>query len=355
LLTSTDSEDFLAALAASVRSAMRRRYSLKIKGGSTKAFLGRRTMGVAVDMSPYAGVVAYEPGELVITARAGTRVADIEALLTEHDQMLAFEPPVFGEGGTVGGMVATGLSGPRRPFTGAVRDFLLGVTVLDGRGEALRFGGTVFKNVAGFDAFRLMSGAMGSLGVLLEVSLRVSPRPRVERSLAFTQAWPGAQETLIKLMRRPLPLSGAFHDGERLFLRLSGTERAVAHAAASIGGDEASLAVWQELRHMRLGLFSAPRLWRLSVPRTSAMADLPGEWLIDWAGAQRWLATHAAAEQVRAAARAAGGHATLFHGVVDGEQAFDPLPPPLFELHRRLKAALDPSGVFNRGRMYEGF
>jgi glycolate oxidase FAD binding subunit len=190
--------------------------------------------------------------------------------------------------------------------------------------------------------------------VLLDVSLRVTPRPRVERALVFTQDWPSAQGRLTKLMRQPLPLSGAFHDGERLFLRLSGTERAVAHAASLIGGDEEPVGVWQDLRHMRLRFFSAARLWRLSVPRTSAVADLPGEWLIDWAGGQRWLTTRAPAEQVRAAARSAGGHATLFHGVVDGEQAFDPLPPPLFELHRRLKAALDPSGIFNRGRLYEG-
>ena len=352
--TSIDSEADTQPLAERVREAARRHVTLRIAGGNTKGFLGRRVMGQTLDMTQHTGVIAYEPSELVITARSGTRIAEIEALLATHGQMLAFEPPDFGRGGTIGGMVASGLSGPRRPFAGAVRDFVLGVTVLDGRGDTLRFGGTVFKNVAGFDAFRLMAGAMGSLGVLLDVSLRVTPRPSTELTLTFAEKWPKAQARITELMRRPLPLSGAFHDYGRLFLRLSGTERAVTHAAALIGGDEAPPDVWEDLRHMRLPFFDAPRLWRISAPRTSPIGDLRGAWLMDWAGGQRWLETRAKSDAVRAAAREAGGHATLFHGVVDGEEVFEPLPAPLLKLHRRLKAALDPSGVFNRGRMYEG-
>ena len=352
--TSTVSKE-VEPLAAEVREAARRHYSLKIRGAGSKAFLGRRSMGRVLDLSTHAGVIDYQPTELVISARAGTPIREVEALLAAHDQMLAFEPPDFGAGGTVGGMVAAGLSGPRRPFVGAVRDFVLGVTVLDGRGQALRFGGTVFKNVAGFDAFRLMAGAMGSLGALLDVSLRVAPRPRAERSLSFAEAWPASQARLGELMGKPLPLSGAFHDGQRLYVRLSGTERAVAHAAVRIGGDEAALEVWDELRHHRLPFFAAHRLWRLSAPRMSQIGGLPGSWVMDWAGAQRWLVTRAPAQTIRSAAREAGGHAMLYHGVVDGEDVFDPLPAPLFALHRRLKAALDPAGVFNRGRMYEGF
>ncbi|HEY5288477.1 MAG TPA: glycolate oxidase subunit GlcE [Caulobacteraceae bacterium] len=351
---SIDSEEATEALAARVREATRRRHSLKIIGANSKAFLGRRTSGRPLDLSGHRGVIAYEPSELVITARSGTRIDAIERLLAKHDQKLAFEPPNFGGGGTLGGMVAAGLSGPSRPFVGAVRDFVLGVTVMDGRGRSLRFGGTVFKNVAGFDAFRLMSGAMGCLGVLLDVSLRVTPRPRQQRTLAFNEDWPRAQGRLTSLLGRPLPVTGAFHDGARLYLRLSGTERAVAHAASTLGGDKAALKIWNELRHMRHPFFAAPRLWRLSVPRTRSVDGLAGDWLIDWAGAQRWLVTPAPDGAVRDAARAAGGHATLFHGVVDGEDAFEPLSPPLMALHQRLKAALDPAGVFNRGRMYEG-
>jgi glycolate oxidase FAD binding subunit len=354
LPTSTVSDE-VEPLAAEVREAARRHYSLKIRGANSKAFLGRRTMGRVLDLSTFAGVIDYQPTELVITARAGTPLREVEALLAAHGQMLAFEPPDFAAGGTVGGMVAAGLSGPRRPFVGAVRDFVLGVTVLDGRGQMLRFGGQVFKNVAGFDAFRLMAGAMGQLGVILDVSLRVAPRPRAELSLSFAEKWPASQARLIELMRRPLPLSGAFHDGKHLHLRLSGTERAVAHGASEIGGDEAPLETWDDVRHQRLPFFAAHRLWRLSVPRTCQIGDLPGHWLMDWAGAQRWLVTRAHPLAIRAAAREAGGHAMLYHGAVDGEDVVDPLPAPLMGLHRRVKRALDPSGVFNRGRMYEGF
>jgi len=352
LPTSTDSE-VVAALAAQVREAGRRHNALKIRGGGSKSFLGRRTAGRTLDVSALTGVVDYQPTELVITARGGASLRDVEGLLAANGQMLACEPPDFGKGGTVGGMVASGLAGPRRPFAAAVRDCVLGVTLLDGRGRTLRFGGTVFKNVAGFDAFRLMAGAMGTLGVLLDISLRVAPRPRTERSLAFEEPWADSQARLGELMRRPLPLSGAFHDGKVLRLRLSGTERAVEHGAAEIGGDAGDLSVWTELRHHRLPIFAAQRLWRLSIPRTAELADLPGAQLIDWAGAQRWLASNVPTSEIREAARAAGGHATLFQGAVDGEEVYDRPPEALFQLHRRVKAALDPAGVFNRGRLWE--
>jgi len=352
LPTSTDSE-VVEALAAQVREAARRHNALKIRGAGSKSFLGRRTSGRTLDVSGLTGIVDYQPTELVITAGAGASLRDVESLLVANGQMLAFEPPDFGKGGTVGGMVASGLAGPRRPFAGAVRDGVLGVTLLDGRGRRLRFGGTVFKNVAGFDAFRLMAGAMGTLGVLLDVSLRVAPRPRAERSLAFEEPWEQSQSRLTQLMRRPLPLSGAFHDGKVLRLRLAGTERAVEHAAAEIGGDIGDIEVWTELRHHRLPIFTATRLWRLSVPRTAKVADLPGAQLIDWAGAQRWLASNVPASEVREAARAAGGHAMVFQGGIDGEEVYDRPPEALFQLHRRIKAALDPAGVFNRGRLWE--
>jgi glycolate oxidase FAD binding subunit len=250
-------------------------------------------------------------------------------------------------------MVASGLSGPRRPFVGAVRDFVLGVTVLDGRGERLRLGGTVFKNVAGFDGFRLMAGALGCLSVLLEVSLRVTPRPPTERAMSLEGDWGWAQEHLTRLMRRPLPLSGAFHDGDRLHLRLSGPETAVAMAKSEIGGEDSSLALFDAIRHMRTGLLMSPRLWRLSVPRGARIEGLAGDWLMDWAGAQRWLVSQESAERIRAIAASVGGHATLFRGATDDEAVFTPLPAPLLALHKRLKTAFDPAGVFHPGRMYE--
>ena len=355
MATSTVSEDRTEALVDQVREAADTRRPLRIVGGDAKAFLGRRTEGQILDVSGHRGILACQPSELVVTARAGTPLAEIEAALADNGQMLAFEPPRFAGGGTIGGAVAAGLSGPRRPFAGAVRDFVLGVTVLDGLGRKLRFGGVVFKNVAGFDAFRLMAGAMGRLGVLLDVSLRVTPRgPRAEVALAFEADWPAAQARITALMRQPLPLSGAFHDGGQLHLRLSGGETAVAEARAALGGEETALSIWDDLRHMRLGLLAAPRLWRLSVPRTSVIDGLSGRWLMDWAGGQRWLQSDEPGEAIRAKAAAAGGHTTLFRGATAGEAVYQPLPEPLLALHRRLAAALDPAGVLNPGRMYEG-
>ncbi|MDB5481252.1 MAG: hypothetical protein JWO83_2305 [Caulobacteraceae bacterium] len=337
-----------------MRAASAARTPLRIVGGDTKAFYGRAVGGERLDVSGYAGVVDYEPSELVITTRAGTRIKEIEALLARQNQRLAFEPPVLGSDSTLGGVVAAGLAGPRRPFAGAVRDSVLGVTVLGGKGEALRFGGTVFKNVAGFDGFRLMAGALGCLGVLLEVSLRVAPIPASELSRSFDLSWPAAQAWITTLMRRPLPLSGVAHDGERLHLRLSGPSAAVAAAAAEFGGEETPAVFWEDLRHRRTGSLGAPRLWRLSVPRTAALNDLPGPAIRDWGGAEIWLDSDAPAERIRTFAAEAGGHATLYRGAGPGEAVFSPLPPGLFALHKRLKAAFDPAGVFNPGRMYEG-
>jgi glycolate oxidase FAD binding subunit len=355
LPTSTVSESALGAerLAEQVRAASAARTPLRIVGGDTKAFLGRPVAGELLDVSGHRGVVDYEPSELVITARAGTPILEIEALLAQRGQRLAFEPPVLGPASTLGGVVAAGFAGPWRPFAGAVRDSVLGVTVLNGKGEALRLGGTVFKNVAGFDGFRLMAGALGCLGVLLDVSLRVAPIPAAEISRSFDLTWPDAQARLTSLMRRPLPLSGAAHDGEHLHLRFSGPVGAVEEAAAELGGEPTPAHFWEDLRHRRTGVLAAPRLWRLSVPRTAQLAGLPGAAMRDWAGAEIWLASSAPVGRLRRLAADAGGHATLYRGAAPGEEVFTPLPGPLLALHQRLKAAFDPAGVFNPGRMYE--
>lgn len=350
---SSGGADLSEDLAKQVRQATAARQALRIVGGDTKAFYGRRVEGVPLELAVHRGVIAYEPSELVITARAGTPVFEIEALLAGHGQMLAFEPPIFGQASTIGGAVASGLSGPARPFTGAVRDFVLGVKLLDGQGRSLRLGGTVFKNVAGFDGFRLMAGALGCLGVLLEVSLRLTPRPASELTLAFEEEWPAASARLTGLMRRALPLSGACHDGGRLFVRLRGPSAAVEAAARSLGGEVAAPEIWDTLRHMSHPILAAPRLWRLSVPHGAVIPALGGQCLVDWAGAQRWLTSVEPAEGIRASAARVGGHATLFRGAAAGEAVFTPLPGPLLELHQRLKRAFDPAGVFNPGRMYE--
>ncbi|HEX3918604.1 MAG TPA: glycolate oxidase subunit GlcE [Caulobacteraceae bacterium] len=340
-------------LAERIRAAAAARTPLRIVGGDTKAFYGRRTEGEALNLAGHRGILDYDPSELVVVARAGTPLAEIEAALAGNGQRLAFEPPRLGLGSTIGGVVAAGLSGPRRPFAGAVRDCVLGATILNGSGETLRFGGQVFKNVAGFDAFRLMAGALGSLGVILEVSLRVAPNPRREAALALEMESDAARTWLAQLMGRPNPLSGAFHDGARLHLRLSGGEAGVDGAVAELGGEAEALSFWDDVRDFRHpALAGDAPLWRLSLPQTAPIPAIGGVVAWDWAGGQVWLRSDAAPDKVWGAAAAAGGHATRFRGAAAGEEVFQPLAPAILALHQRLKAAFDPAGVLNPGRMY---
>jgi glycolate oxidase FAD binding subunit len=352
-----DAQDLTAHLSGQVRKAAAAGTPLRIVGGDTKAFYGRQVeVGRRLEVASHRGVTQYDPSELVIVARSGTPLAEVEARLAEQGQMLAFEPPRLGAASTIGGVVAAGLSGPRRPFAGAVRDFLLGATILDGRGEALRFGGQVFKNVAGFDLFRPMAGALGSLGVILSVALRVAPRPRRETALALEMDADAARSWLAERMRGPAPLSGAFHDGARLHLRLSGGEAGVAAARADLGGDDEPLGVWDDICDLRHPALAGERpLWRLTLPQTAPIPAVGDVVAWDWAGAQVWLAADAPPQAVWDGAAAVGGHATHWRGAGAGEAVFQPLPPHLFALHQRLKAALDPGGILNPGRLYEGF
>jgi glycolate oxidase FAD binding subunit len=347
--------DLSLTLREQVLQACAERSPLNITGGGSKAFYGRPPTGRPLELSGHRGIVEYEPTELVVTARAGTPLAEIEAALAAQGQMLAFEPPHFGASATLGGTVACGLSGPRRPYAGAVRDSVLGVRLLNGQGEILRFGGQVMKNVAGFDVSRLMAGALGTLGVLLEISLRVLPRPEAEETLVFERTAEEALAAMSRTAGQPWPLSAACHDGGRLCLRLSGAEPAIRASRAALGGEALAggAAFWADLREQRLAFFGqAGPLWRLSVAPASPPPDLPGDCLIDWGGALRWLKTGAEAEAVSAAARQAGGHATRFRGETSGA-LFQALPEPLKALHLQLKRAFDPQGILNPGRLYE--
>jgi glycolate oxidase FAD binding subunit len=336
---------------------------LVIHGGGTKDFLGVKAAGAALDMSQYVGVVSYEPTELVLTARAGTPLADIETLLAENGQMLAFEPPHFGPGATLGGCIATGLSGPRRAAAGSARDFVLGVKLLDAHGRILNFGGEVMKNVAGYDVSRLLAGSLGMLGVILEVSVKVLPRPERELTLRFPMREAAAIERLAAWAAQPLPISAsawaATPDGGELCVRLSGSPSAVESGRARLGGDavasEAADAWWTSLREQTHPFFAARPLWRVAVPPTTAPLSL-GSTLIEWNGGQRWVDTALPADAVRSAAAALGGHATLFRPAsLDQARAvgvFHPLDPVVEGIHRRLKSEFDPQGIFNPGRMY---
>lgn len=348
----TVSFDASEQLLEQVNQALAANTPLNIQGGGSKKFLGRAVEGQLLDVRAHRGIVSYDPTELVITARAGTPLSELEAALDAAGQMLPCEPPHFAEGATVGGMVAAGLSGPRRPWSGSVRDFVLGTRVITGHGKHLRFGGEVMKNVAGYDLSRLLAGSFGCLGVLTEVSLKVLPKPRLVAGLRLEIDLERALLKLAEWGQQPVPISAASHDGQALYLRLEGGEGSVNAARERIGGEDLGAVYWSDLREQRLAFFADARpLWRLSLPNNTPAVVLPGEQLVDWAGAQRWLKSDASAETVRAIASEVGGHATCFTaGAV--AQPFQPLAEPLLRYHRQLKAQLDPQGIFNPGRMY---
>lgn len=339
-----------------VRTAAQSGTPLSILGGGSKHFLGRITQAEDLPVGLLTGTVAYEPTELVISVRGGTPLGEVEALLAEHGQMLAFEPPHFGAKATIGGTIACGLSGPRRPYAGAARDFVLGTKILNGRGEILCFGGQVMKNVAGYDVSRLMTGAMGTLGVILEVSLKVLPVPAMTRTRVFEFDREGAMAKLHTWSAKPLPISGACLKDQQLFVRLSGTERGVSSACSTLGGEQHDgAALWSELKEHQWSFFHTEEpVWRLSLPPAAPPLNLDGERVYDWGGALCWLKTRAPAHTIREAVERVGGHATLFRNGDPQGEVFHPLSPSLAAIHGRLKKAFDPHGVLNIGRMYPG-
>ena len=354
----------LEGLQDRIRQAAARKAPLCLRGGGSKDFYGNEPRGELLDTRGHAGIVNYEPTELVVTARCGTPLTDLESILKQNGQCLPFEPPHFGRDATLGGCVAAGLSGPRRASAGALRDFVLGVKLVDGQGRALGFGGQVMKNVAGYDVSRVLAGSLGMLGVLCEVSLKVLPLPAATATLRFEMAQPAALRTLNEWAGQPLPLTGsAWWDG-MLVVRLAGARAAVKAAATRLGGEaiEPALAAtfWAGLRDHLDEFFvgakkaaqGAAALWRVSLPQTAPPLTLSGEQLVEWGGAQRWLATSTPAAAVREAAQRLGGHATLFYSSDRSIPVFTPLAPPLATIHERLKNTFDPDRVFNAGRMF---
>lgn len=358
---------------------------LCIRGGGSKDFFGATLQGELLDTRPLSGIVSYEPSELVVTVRAGTLVSELEAVLAERGQCLAFEPPRFSicspaHATTCAGMVAAGLSGPARANAGSVRDFVLGLSLLNGKAELLRFGGTVMKNVAGYDVSRLMVGAWGSLGVITEVSIKVLPQAPAQATLSFPLDQAQALALLHRWGGQPLPLNASVwgpvgpttEAPPRLLVRLRGAVAAVEAACLKMLGDAAGQRLvdgplafdWDTCRDQRLPFFTQPPsedmgLWRLSVAQTAPVLDLPWPQLVEWHGGQRWLwAPCSARAALHAAAQQAGGHATLFvpprlvpqpSGPISRTA---PLSGPLERIHRQLKAEFDPANIFNRGRLW---
>lgn len=340
-----------------IAAARQTRRALRLRAGGTKDFYGEALAGEILELAAWRGIVHYEPSELVLTARCGTPLQEIEATLAAHGQFLAFEPPAFGVTTTIGGVIAAGLSGPRRAFAGAARDFVLGTRLLNAQGEHLRFGGEVMKNVAGFDVSRLLCGSLGILGVMTEVSLKVLPRPRAEETLRLELPADAAIDSFNRWAATALPLSGAAWWQGCAWVRLSGAAPAVQAGCAQLGGERLGAAeaqaFWDALRHCQLPPFHRKVLWRVSLPSVSAPLDVPGEPLIDWGGALRWHADPPPEVSVRELAQAAGGTALLWHGSPT-QTRFHPLAAGVQRLHARLKEQFDPQGIFNPGRLLPG-
>lgn len=327
---------------------------LSLRGGGSKSAWFGIAEGAPLNLAGHRGIVNYEPTELVITARAGTPLEDINAILSEHRQMLPFEPPSFTAQSTLGGAIACNLSGARRPFAGAARDYVLGTKMINGKGELLRFGGEVMKNVAGYDVSRGLAGSFGTLGPILEISLKVLPAPPSQITIARNHTVVQALELMNRWAAEPLPLCAAAFDGERLYVRLEGAASAVTAAQRQLGGETINDAgpFWRSLSRCSHGFFGGDGpLWRISVPPASAPLNLPGKMLYDWCGGLRWYRGGASARQIREVASAARGHATGFRGIAQTER-FHPLDPNVLALHKRIKTAFDPKGLFNRGLMY---
>ncbi len=337
-----------------VLNAVKNKQALAISGTNSKSFYGNKIDGESLSLRDYQCVIQYEPTELYITAKAGTSLRAIEQILTESGQLLAFEPPQFNDG-TIGGAVASGLSGPARPYLGAVRDFVLGVKCINGKGELLSFGGQVMKNVAGYDVSRLLTGSLGTLGVILEVTLKVLPVPRFEASYLKQMSFDDAKTILNELASQPVPFSATAYDGENLYLRLSGHQPSIEKLINELKFDALANAesFWASIRNHSHAFFKTSKnLWRLSLPiiHKPDFADEP--FFMDWGGAQYWLATDHPAEYVFDLARKYQGSATLFYDRTNCTDKFQPLSREMLALQRRIKMAFDPNNILNPGRMY---
>ncbi|MEE9303473.1 MAG: glycolate oxidase subunit GlcE [Thiotrichaceae bacterium] len=343
-----------------VKTALAEKSALYIQGGNSKAFYGNTVNAkYSLNVSKHTGIVDYTPSELCLTVCAGTRITDLEAELASNQQMLPFEPPIFSETATIGGTIAAGLAGPRRPYSGSVRDAVLGMKIINGKGEIISFGGQVMKNVAGYDVTRLMTGSLGTLGVILEVSIKVIPKPLVDTTIVLPYSHEEAINYFTSLRTSGLPISASCYVDDQVYIRLSGSKNQLSNLLKKESwqvhdnGD----AFWQSIRNQTHDFFQQQDkpLWRLSVsPSSPASAQLNTDNLIEWGGGLRWVASNTPANIVNSIAKKKGGSATLFRGNIPEVQTFPTPEPALFSIYKRLKHNLDPSRIFNPDRMYKG-
>lgn len=357
--------DFLDDLCKRVQDAARSGQKLRPVGGGSKDFYGGPLEGETVDMRAWTGIVDYEPTELVITVKAGTLLSEVEAALNENNQELAFEPPRFSANSTIGGVVACGLSGPARLARGPIKDYLLGCTLLDGKGQLLNFGGVVMKNVAGYDVSRVIPGSMGTLGIATELSIKVMPKAISEATLVFDLDLNTSIEQINQWQATPLPINASLYENGKLYVRVRGARAAIDSALKSMAGIQLpqaqAVSLWDSLRDQTHSFFQATDnsnssdIWRLAVPPTTVDLALPGEQLIEWGAGLRWLKPTAElkAETIRGAAERAGGHATLYRSsqVAARVHSFHTPNKVMLNIQRRLKQQFDPAGVFSINRL----
>lgn len=343
-----------------VKTALSEKTPLRIAAGNSKECYGNIVKAKhSIDIKPYHGIIHYEPTELCVTVRAGTRLSDLAEALSKHQQMLPFEPPMFTPHATIGGAVATGLSGPRRPYSGAVRDAILGVTIINGQGEIVSFGGQVMKNVAGYDVSRLMAGAQGTLGVLLDISLRLIPKPEYNITYQLPHSQQEALQYFTNIRRTSLPITASCHHKLKTYIRLSGSEKQLSSLIKTYdiqtmdnGND-----FWRSIRNQEHSYFqhTSQPLWRIScAPAAPLTQQVDTRIMLEWNGAVRWITSNMPANIIQNIAQKANGEAVLFRGHVAGINTFKKPEPVLFALYQRLKRQLDPKGIFNPNRLYEG-
>ena len=351
-------QDLSTQLQSSIRDALTEQSSLRLIGSGSKDFYGRELgQHKVLDLSGNRGIVSYEPTELVITARGGTPLDEIEAALDANGQMLPFEPPHFDNKGTIGGAIAAGLSGPRRPWGGSPRDLLLGIKLLDGQGRIMNFGGQVMKNVAGYDISRLMAGAMGTLGILLEVSIKVLPKSVEEHTLVFDRDAADATGLVGQMIADSQPVTGSYSLAEKQAIRLACSSQRLRGIRQRYELQDATEAneFWPQLRDQKLDFFQQPKpLWRLSLKPTSQLA-LSETCLQEWCGGQRWLYSDRPAAEIRSLVESQGGHAIQFRNGDRSGDVFHPLHPRIAGIQQGLKAVFDPQGLFNPGRHYPNY
>ena len=348
--------DITAKITSHVHEALLRKQALRIQGGRTKHFYGRQVEGDLLSLTTHTGITEYEPSELFITARSGTPLHEIERTIQNENQILPFEPPYFGSTATLGGMVAAGLSGPRRATAGGIRDCVLGINIVNGKGEYLQFGGKVMKNVAGYDVSRLMCGALGTLGVVMSVTLRLMPKPACEQTVAISLNSQDAIKKMNELASSAMPISATFYDGNDLYIRLSGSLSTIKVCTDTIGADPVdwSEVFWKNIKeHAHEFFVTDEPLWRISLPSYTAPLDFPGRQTMEWNGGLRWIVTTTSAEEIWTKVAHLNGHACLFRGHSTA-QVFHPLSKALLNIHRKLKQAFDPVGILNPGKMYAG-